>query len=152
MRGISWLAEDLLASQEGLCFTELVGRSVSQSVSPISMFLWVQQMCLITPAFAHLIVRITGLLQRHPSKSIALPTPYPFLLFEDPLIRFTPGCTAWDFSFTFPQQNLVCISVLPIHATGPGYCFHIPFMNTNHEALHCAFFFTPSYPQAASVV
>jgi len=46
-------------------------------------------------------------------------TRHPFLMFEDPSIRFTPGCSAWGFSFTFPHQNLVCISVLPIHATGP---------------------------------
>jgi hypothetical protein len=31
MRGISWLAGDLLASQEGLCSMELVSQLVSQS-------------------------------------------------------------------------------------------------------------------------
>jgi hypothetical protein len=33
MRGISWLAEVALISQEGLCFIELDSKSVSQSVS-----------------------------------------------------------------------------------------------------------------------
>ena len=50
MRGISWVAEDILASQEGLCFMELDSydkMKISKSVFWLFNFLNFLQVCLI---------------------------------------------------------------------------------------------------------
>jgi hypothetical protein len=46
---------------------------------------------------------------------------HPFLLLEDPLIPSTPRSSKWCFSVTFPYQNLVYVSLLPMHAMGLAY-------------------------------
>ena len=41
------------------------------------------------------------------------------------ILPFTPGSSKWSVSLSFPHQNPVCTSLLPIHATCPTHLIHL---------------------------
>ena len=59
MRGISWEAEDLLASQEGLCSTETVSILQSRTLD----YHWLCVICYMTNAWEHVVVQVAKLVE-----------------------------------------------------------------------------------------